>query len=364
MNWCDQFRTVDPAGETRRQARCTGRRRRVLAARQGASLIATLLVTLAVGSVAVGQEEDSEEVLWAIQAPLAVRSLLLDVARVDDRLVAVGERGHILLSDDNGGSWRQVEVPTRATLTAVHFHDGQRGWVVGHDAVILRTTDGGENWERVHYAPEDETPFLDVWFDTAEVGYAIGAYGFYFVTRDGGTNWEWQPISDADFHLNQIKPAPDGRLYIAAEAGMAYRSDDGGLTWIELPSPYDGSFFGTLPIGEGTVLLFGLRGHLFRSSDQGMTWQALATDTVAMLTDGVVLDDGRIVVVGLGGVLLVSDDGGAGFRLSPLATRLGISAAVQAADGSLVLVGEGGPRRLPLAELPTGADSEKGQVTP
>src|SRR5690349_8937389 len=47
-------------------------------------------------------------------ARLAAKSLLLDVARAGSRLVAVGDRGHVLLSDDEGGTWRQVIVPTRA----------------------------------------------------------------------------------------------------------------------------------------------------------------------------------------------------------------------------------------------------------
>ena len=51
-----------------------------------------------------------------------------------------------------------------------------------------------------------------------------------------------------DFHLNRIVGASGSRLYIAAEAGHLYRSDDAGRTWNELPSPYEGSFFGVLPL--------------------------------------------------------------------------------------------------------------------
>ena len=51
-------------------------------------------------------------------APLAARSLILDVADGGDRAIAVGERGHVLVSESRRGDWRQVEnVPTRSTLT-------------------------------------------------------------------------------------------------------------------------------------------------------------------------------------------------------------------------------------------------------
>jgi len=122
----------------------------------------------------------------AVIAPLAPHSLLLDVATAGDRLVAVGERGHVLYSDDGGRSWTQVPVPTRATLTGVHFEGADAGWAVGHDAVILRTLDGGLSWERVQYAPREEFPrvLLDVWFESREHGFAIGAYGYFL--GDGG----------------------------------------------------------------------------------------------------------------------------------------------------------------------------------
>ena len=53
-------------------------------------------------------------------ARLAPRSLLLDGAARGGLVVAVGERGHILLSSDAGASWRQAEVESRALLTGIH----------------------------------------------------------------------------------------------------------------------------------------------------------------------------------------------------------------------------------------------------
>ena len=322
----------------------------------GSTLAAVAAVAVTVGAtgVVVAQDMTTDEMEPAIIAPLAARSLLLDVAAAGDRLVAVGERGHILLSDDAGASWRQVPVPTRATLTAVCLRDGGPGWAVGHDSAILRTADGGEAWEVVQFAPEEETPLLDVWFANDEHGVAVGAYGTFLVTDDGGETWDYLPISDDDFHLHHVARSASGRLYLAAEAGTVYRSDDDGETWMSLPSPYEGSFFGVLPLGDDAVLLFGLRGHLYRSDDAGMTWSELETGTVSMLTDGLDLGDGRVVIVGLGGALLYSSDGGRSFTLRPRPTRRGVSAAVVASDGDVVLVGEGGSQRLSVAELAAG----------
>lgn len=308
-----------------------------------------VVVALTPALTAAGGSNTSEE--WAVRAPLAGQSLLLDAAVAGDRLVVVGERGHILVSDDQGEGWRQVDVPTRVTLTAVFFHDGRLGWAVGHDATVLRTRDGGDTWEQVHSAPEEELPLLDVWFLGPERGLAIGAYGYVLETNDGGSTWDRGSISkDEDFHLNQIARSNTGKIYLAAEAGTIYRSDDDGQTWNSLPSPYAGSFFGALPLEGDTVLLYGLRGRLFRSDDAGLTWQRLETNTEAMLTDARVLPPDTVVVTGLAGAVLVSRNGGLRFVLHQRRDRKG-TAALIGAGSSLVFVGDAGVTMHTLEEI-------------
>jgi len=315
-----------------------------------------ILVLMLLGAPSQSLAQEALEPEPSIQAPMASRALALDGCTAGDKLVVVGERGHILISIDNGASWRQAEVPTRAALTGVFFHDQNLGWVVGHDGVILRTTDGGETWEIVNWAPEDEAPFFDVWFADADNGIAIGAYGSYYETSDGGMDWSPRWISEDDWHLHQIARAENGTLYIAAEAGSVYRSDDGGANWITLPSEYEGSYFGVLPLDGDSALLFGLRGHLFRSEDAGESWEELETGTVAMLTDGTRLEDGTVVIVGLGGTVLVSEDGGHSFVNHAQANRRGISSIFDAGAGSLLLTGEFGVRVATLEDLTTAAD--------
>lgn len=307
-----------------------------------------IAIVVLIGSVAVAQTQAKPE--SSIIAPLAPKSLLLDAARAGNTFVAVGERGHVVLSSDGGNTWRQAQIPTRALLTAVTFADAKNGWAVGHDSVILHTGDGGSTWTLQRSAPEEETPYLDVWFADAKRGFAIGAYGACSKTDDGGATWVDHPVSDEDFHLNQIARSSNGKLYIAAEAGNVFRSDDDGETWTPLTLPYDGSFFGVLPLEGDTVLVFGLRGHLLRSEDAGATWRAIETGTLSMLNGGTQLADGRIVIGGLGGVLLVSSDGGRTFQLKQQSTRAGIQTVV-AAGNTLLLAGEAGVKMLPLSGL-------------
>lgn len=317
-------------------------------------------IVLAMGLAAAGgppllaQEEIAPRP--AIMAPLAPSSLMLDVAVAGDALIAVGERGHVLVSTDKGVTWQQSEVPTQSMLSAVFFHDASLGWAVGHDSVILRTTDGGKTWELLNWAPEDETPLFDVWFADADNGFAIGAYGTFMVTSDGGETWDWEPIGEDDWHLHKFAADDQGRYFIAAEAGMVYRSDDDGAAWAEIPPDYEGSFFGVLPLGGDTLLLFGLRGHLFRTEDAGESWQEIETGTVAMLNDGVRLEDGTVIIVGLGGTVLMSTDGGRAFDLHRQANRRGISSIVQTADDAVLLAGEFGVKTVHTGSLAETTD--------
>ena len=289
----------------------------------------------------------------AVQARLAPESLLIDGASAGSRLVVVGERGHVLVSDDGGSSWKQARVPVRALLTAVHMRDERLGWAVGHDALILRTEDGGLTWKVAHYAPEEERPLLDVWFRDERNGFAVGAYGYFLATSDGGRTWKPRTIDKDDFHLNAIVPAGAGRLFIAGEAGAIYRSDDGGSTWRKLPSPYSGSWFSALALDADRLLLFGLRGSMYRSGDGGESWTRVRTSTKAALTGALLVKPGLLLVTGLEGALLVSRDGGRSVstdpKFKPLTSRLGISKALALSGGRVLLLGEFGVKRLPGA---------------
>lgn len=289
-------------------------------------------------AVAHGRDQD-EGVQFAEHMPLADESLVLDATPTGFGAVAVGERGHVLLTG-NYQEWRQADsVPTRSTLTAVDFVD-QQGWAVGHDSVILHSTDAGETWKRQYFAPDREQPLMDVLFLDADHGYAVGAYDLYLTTDDGGKTWtdSGGVDPDNDWHLNSILRAEDGKFYIAAEQGLVYRSAD-GHNWERIQLPYEGSMFGILQQAPGDVLVFGLRGHAFHSTDGGDNWEAVDTGTEASLFGGRVLQDGTVVLAGNGGTYVTRAPGAGAFTAHRLAEGEPLAGAIRSADGSLVFYG-------------------------
>jgi photosystem II stability/assembly factor-like uncharacterized protein len=329
------------------------------------ALAALLAVPLAQSAPAAGVAEPRD----AEHARLAAHTLLIGLASAGERLVAVGDRGVVVFSDDKGGSWVQADlVPTQALLTGVCFFDAQHGLAVGHDEVILATADAGRTWKRTHYAPEAQQPLLDVWCGAGGHAIAIGAYSAYLTSEDGGATWTARKFAPASpqppavgapgedqaaggYHLNRIVAASPTRLYIAAEAGHLYRSDDAGASWVTLASPYRGSFFGVLPLGADAVLAFGLRGNLYCSDDAGANWHKIDTGTVQLLDGAARFDTGGIAVAGLSGVLLVSRDGGHSFTLQQQRDYTGLSSVVSVGDQQLAAVGDDGTKVITLAHM-------------
>lgn len=361
-----------------------------------------LIIAFLVPSFASAEWQDPLNTA-SVQTDRAHKSLLLDITRADNRLVAVGGHGHIIYSDDNGIHWKQAKVPVAVTLTKVFFVSGQIGWAVGHDGVILKSTDAGLNWELQYdgikanqaivdgakisvkkaeealekaetsgeqaaidsaeekleilsYVLEDAIydndvgatkPFLDVWFYNAHQGYAIGAYGMFFYTTDGGKNWlngaARVPNPDR-FHLNSISMVGSNALMIVGEQGLIVRSDDLGKTWFEQEAPYGGSFFGLAANGD-LQLLYGLRGHVFYTQDSGLDWVELSTGSEQTLLGGVI-GKTQTVLVGSAGTVLMFDRSMKLIKSISLEGRKDHSGVVEAVDGTFVLVGEAGVMRI------------------
>ena len=284
----------------------------------------------------------------AIPARLAKRSLLLDIHGHGERALAVGERGHILLTTDSGKNWRQVVTPTRRTLTGVFLIDGQVAWAVGHQSVILKSGDGGETWAKANAEIDPETAYLDILFLDAKTGFIVGSYGKFLSTSDGGKTWA-EAKQDNDPHFSHIIAAPDGGLWLTGEFGTVWRSGDRAKRWEPLATPYEGTFFGALPLAKGGAVVFGLRGNIFRST--GGEWQKIKSSTKALLHGGLALADGRFVLSAAAGQLLLSADKGFTFRPVEWPGAATATSLWQASDGAVLLTSDKGVHRLELTDL-------------
>jgi photosystem II stability/assembly factor-like uncharacterized protein len=329
---------------------------------------------------------DDPSVLNAEVMPRATLSLILDIVDAGDRAVAVGERGHILVSETRRDGWRQIEnVPTRTTLTAVTAVDG-RVYAVGHDSMVLRSDDGGLTWARKRVVlfdrdnpdPRNGGPLLDVLFTDADNGFAVGAYATLLRTRDGGETWDFVDVlgrgdqspapeqtddanapalddeswnfdnadldldEETDPHLNGIARTGNGHLFIVAERGAAFRSIDGGDTWERIQLPYEGSMFGVIGGAGDRIVCFGLRGNVYESDDLGTTWNRRDTGTELSLMGGATSPDGATVLVGGNGIVLSRSADSEAFVATTHPSGTVLSSVLVLGPGEYTVVGESG----------------------
>ncbi len=278
----------------------------------------------------------------------ATHGVLLGVARAGARLVAVGDRGHVLLSDDDGITWRAGKSGTDALLTSVVFAGPKEGWAVGQDEIVLHSGDGGESWTRQHFTPNADQNLFSVALLGPAHALASGAYNLILETQDG-TDWKEGklPDLDDDYHLNCAVARGDDVL-LTGESGHAFVRHAGA--WAKMPVPYEGSQFGCLLGQDGSFYSFGLRGSLFRAASGATSWSRMDTGGAGSLFGGTVLADGELALVGGNGALLLVDPASGTVKKLKSGTGATLSAVVEAKDGKLVSVGEDGVHVIDLSD--------------
>lgn len=327
----------------------------VLKAPLGPSVIVKSFVVLALSAAAVGFAitKSSADVLDvpARSSVQALKTAYVGVAGQHETMLAVGARGAVLMSSDTGLSWRQISLPVSSDFTTVRFGPDGTAWVLGHDAVALRSNDLGQTWERLvdgrillpqlldYYearakqgdrtaarlvrdlavaAEQSATrgtlahPFLDVWMGDDGEGFLAGGFGLLLRTSNEGKTWEpWleRAENDRGMHLYGFAQTQDGTLYLVGEQGLVRRYDRTKGRFTSVESPYMGTYFGAKAVGD-RLIVFGLRGNAYVTADAGRTWQQLdlgvEATVIAVLSHG----GDEIIFVTQAGQVLFSRDGG------------------------------------------------------
>lgn len=340
----------------------------VFSLRPGAVLLAAALLP----ATAAAAPEAGVLARPALKAERLHSRSFLALAKAGKRIVAVGERGLIALSDDGGASWRQASTPVSTTLTSVSFIDARLGWAAGHAGTILHSADGGATWtlqtegravarqaqaSAVNEAAAagmaavaaqlaadgPDKPFLDIQFSDARNGVAVGAYGLAVRTRDGGRSWNsfmHQVPNPMGLHLYAVRLIGD-TVWLAGEQGYFARSADGGQNFTRIETPYRGSYFAMAANGSGVVLA-GLKGNAFQVSADGAGFTRIEGAPPVSFSGVAALRDGRLAFTNQAGQVLLAPRAGAPLAMLSAGPRAPVSAVAESTDGRLVLAGAAG----------------------
>lgn len=194
-------------------------------------------------------------------------------------------------------SWAPQSSNTQSSLRGLSAVSDQVAWASGSGGTVIRTIDGGVNWQDVSIPGQEKIDFRDIeGFDAnTAIALSAGLPALIYKTIDGGQTWNQKYFSDTegtfydamDFWNDKegiaFGDAIDSRLLIL-------RTFDGGETWNELPydqrpesKPNQGGFAASGTClktnGNGNVYigLGGPEASLFYSSDKGETWAKTIT---------------------------------------------------------------------------------------
>ncbi len=320
----------------------------------------------------------------------AASGLFTAVTEAGSRLVAVGQDGRIMLSDDDGRSWYQVATPTSVTLTNVRFASPRAGWAVGQMGVVLHTADGGLHWA----IQLDGARANKLLIDAAQAD--VTAQPHAPVAQTNLQNAQQLASGAPSLPFLALLPLSEKEVVIAGGFGMAFTSDDGGAAWRsifdQIPNPnglhvysiiadgthelwageqglvlsqdaqdhfkvratsFQGSFFGALRGPDGSLILYGLQGTILRSHDGGASWQQTASASSGGIDCGIVLTNGDELLGDVDGNLLLSRDYGKSFSLEKAIGP--VTDLVQAADGAIITAGPQGLHVFALNSLVVGS---------
>ncbi len=304
----------------------------------------------------------------------------------EDRVVAVGDRGAILLSESSGRSWDIVKSGTTAGLHGVVFLSSESvvvvgGWIGNYTrashGIILRSQDGGRHWEAL---PSARLPRL---LGVKVHGTRLLAWGDYsphwqssvFESADGGFTWRGVSLSighatSASYAVNGNIGAVDilgraafvdtqfpginiadpsrpltflhhtGSYWLACGDGGELIASSDSRVWrnVAIPlSPQARQLCSWLSVGQfgDTVWICGMPGSiLLFSSDRGATWSVRKTGQSLPLSSIHFVDQHRGWATGPMGLVLATRDGGnTWYSQRQRASRLGVLAvAVETAD--------------------------------
>ncbi|WP_338923022.1 YCF48-related protein [Pseudomonas silesiensis] len=295
-----------------------------------------LVVALTIGYTFSPKSPPQAELLATRPDRVQINGLL----NLGSRVVAVGERGSILLSDDQGVSWQPASVATQrnATLTAVVALDDKRLLAVGHDSWILRSVDAGSSWQEIRYDADLGEPLLGIWTGGGDNIMAFGSFGKFYRSVDAGQTWTQQTLDIDSAHLNSMDGGDDGRRMLVGEQGLVLRTADAGQHWQTLPAFYSGSLFGIVRLSADNWVTYGMRGHVFVSHDFGDSWTQIDVGNQLPLYGHVLLPDhSGLVIVGAGSSVVRLDAQGALVGVERLAGLGTLTSATMV--GSRLLVG-------------------------
>ncbi len=183
-------------------------------------------------------------------------------------VIVTNESGKIIRTTDGGFNWDEVYNDPSAVLTGIDFPTETRGWACGYLGQILFTDNGGMTWD-LQYA-DDHNQFEDVHFTSPDEGWVVSSSftDTIWHTTDGGESWFSTKLPISSFWHSVSFNDPDTGWVAGGGAGygIILRTNNGGVDWI-LDHESPEGLFGVFAVkGKETAWACGVGGNVVKYS--------------------------------------------------------------------------------------------------
>jgi photosystem II stability/assembly factor-like uncharacterized protein len=215
----------------------------------------------------------AQETGWFWQNPLPQGNFLTDLTFVDSlNGWAVGYFGTVLKTSNGGINWQSVDRSFDNYLRKVSFVNTQNGWVMDYYSNVFRTTDGGISWDHLSLITNFGT-IIDFKMVNDTIGFACGSDSNLYKTINGGMSWE---LLQTPFYisLGAIEFVNQNLGWTGGYSPYILKTTNGGITWSYFSLPIDCVFsinFNNSNLGCLSGVL-GNQGVVFITADGGNNW--------------------------------------------------------------------------------------------
>lgn len=206
--------------------------------------------------------------------------------------------------------WEVISLPTKAKLLDIAFTDDPKhGYIVGSDATLLETLDGGETWKPIELKlSEQKYRFNSVSFAGKE-GWIVGEPSLLLHTTDEGRSWSLIPLSEqlpgSPFSIVALAP---NTAQMATDVGAIYKTTDSGQNWKAQVEQAVGVVRNMKRSTDGKYVAVSAKGNFYSTWEPGQNaWVPHNRNSSRRVENMGFNDSGQMWMLARGGQLQFSD---------------------------------------------------------